>query len=106
MTINSNAKGGRGERDIANSLKKHGFDCRRGQQYSGANGDADVIGLDGIFIECKRVEALSLYKALAQAKGDAKNGDMPVVMHRRNNCEWVVIQPLDDWIELYKEWVK
>lgn len=33
-------------------------------------------------------------------------GEMPVVMHRKNNCEWVVVQPLEDWIELYKEGMK
>lgn len=103
MTINSRDKGCRGERELANKLKEYGFDCRRGQQFCGNNGDADVVGLEGFHIECKRVEALSLYKALSQAKGDAKNGDMPVVMHRKNNCEWVVIQPLETWIEMYKK---
>ncbi len=106
MTINSRDKGCRGERELANKLKEYGFDCRRGQQFCGNNGDADVVGLEGFHIECKRVEALSLYKALSQAKSDAKNGDMPVVMHRKNNCEWVVIQPLETWIEMYKEYQK
>jgi Holliday junction resolvase len=106
MKINSKDKGARGERELANKLKEYGFDCRRGQQFCGANGDADVVGLDGIHIEVKRTERLSLYDALAQAKHDAREGEMPVVMHRKNNCEWVVIQPLEDWIELYKEGMK
>lgn len=101
--MNSRDKGCRGERELANKLKEYGYDCRRGQQYCGANGDADVVGLDGVHIECKRTERLSLYDALAQAKADAKDGEMPVVMHRKNHCEWVVVQPLEDWIELYKE---
>lgn len=103
MPINSRQKGARGERELASKLKEYGYECRRGQQYCGANGDADVVGLDGIHIEAKRVESLNLYKALAQAKSDAKNGEKPVIMHRKNNCEWVVIQPLEDWIEMYKE---
>jgi Holliday junction resolvase len=106
MKINSKDKGARGERELANKLKEYGYDCRRGQQYCGANGDADVVGLDGVHIEVKRTERLSLYDALAQAKHDAREGEMPVVMHRKNNCEWVVIQPLGDWIELYKEGMK
>ena len=106
MPINSREKGKTGERELANKLKEYGYDCRRGQQYCGANGDADVVGLDGIHIECKRTERLSLYDALAQAKHDAREGEMPVVIHRKNNAEWVVIQPLSDWIELYKEWRK
>ena len=104
--MNSRDKGARGERELANKLKEYGFDCRRGQQFCGANGDADVVGLDGVHIEVKRTERLSLYDALAQAKHDAREGEMPVVMHRKNNCEWVAIQPLADWIELYKEGIK
>ena len=106
--LNSRAKGARGERELASKLREYGFkDARRGQQYCGANGDADVIdALPGIHIECKRVEALSLYPALSQAKSDARTGEMPVVVHRRNNCEWVVIQPLEDWIEMYKEFME
>lgn len=103
MAINSKQKGARGERELAQKLRELGFDSRRGQQYCGANGDADVIGIEGVHIECKRVESLSLYTALAQAKSDAKENEKPVIMHRKNNCEWVVIQPLADWIEMYKE---
>ena len=103
MTINSNKKGSRGELELSHKLNEYGFDCRRGQQYCGANGDADVVGLAGVHVEGKRTERLSLYDALAQAKADAKDGETPVVMHRKNHCEWVVIQPLEDWIELYKE---
>lgn len=100
----SRDKGKRGERELASKLREYGYDTRRGQQYCGANGDADVIGLPGIHIECKRTERLSLYDAMAQSKADARKGEMPVVMHRKNNSEWLVIQPLSDWIEMYKEW--
>ena len=102
---NSRNKGANGERELANKLKEHGFDARRGQQYCGANGDADVTGLPGVHLEVKRTETLRLYDALAQAKRDAKPDEMPVVVHRKNNCEWVVIQPLDQWIELYKDYM-
>ncbi len=101
--MNSNQKGKRGERELANYFKKHGYyDARRGQQYCGANGDADVVGLHGIHAECKRVEKLNVYKAMEQAKADAKNGDIPVVFHRKNRKPWIVTMYLEDWIELYK----
>lgn len=99
---NSRNKGAVGERELASKLREYGYECRRGQQYCGANGDADVIGLPGIHIECKRTEKLSLYDAMDQAKRDCKD-QMPVVMHRRNNCEWLAIMRLEDFIELYKE---
>lgn len=102
--VNSRDKGKRGELELARKLREYGYGCRRGQQYCGANGDADVVGLDGIHIECKRVERLDLYGAMAQAKVDARDGEMPVVMHRKNACEWLVTMPLDQWIGLYREW--
>lgn len=102
---NSRNKGARGERELANRLRSYyGFDTRRGQQYSGANGDADVVGLDRIHIECKRVEKLNLYDAMAQAVRDAREDELPTVMHRKNNCEWLVTMRLDDWVDLYREW--
>ena len=101
--MNSRAKGARAERALACRLREHGFDARRGQQYSGANGDADVIGMPGIHIECKHVERLNLYDAMAQSKHDARPGEAPVVMHKKNNCEWLVTMTLDDWVAMYKE---
>jgi Holliday junction resolvase len=96
-------KGKRGERELASILRGYGYDAHRGAQYHGGNDSPDVTGLPGIHIEVKRTEALRIWDALAQAKADAGE-KMPVVMHRRNDCEWIVIQPLKDWIEIYKEW--
>lgn len=101
--MNSRTKGAAGERELARKLQEYGYTCRRGQQYCGAGGDADVIGLTGIHIECKRVERLNLYDAVDQAKRDSRTGEKPVVFHRKNNREWLVTMPLSDWMELYKE---
>lgn len=100
--MNSRNKGARGERELAIKLKEYGYECRRGQQYSGANGDADVIGLPGIHIECKRVEKLNIDAAIKQAANDARPGEIPVVIHRRNRCGWKITMRLEDWIELYR----
>lgn len=100
--MNSRSKGARGERELAKVLRGFGYDCRRGQQYSGANGDADVVGLPGIHIECKRRERLDLYSAIAQSTHDAKKGEMPTVMHRKNDCAWLVTMTLDSFMEMYK----
>lgn len=100
--MNSKDKGARGERELANKLKEYGYKCRRGQQYCGANGDADVVGLKGIHIECKRVERLNIYDAMSQAKADSKADEKPCVFHRKNNCEWLVTMTLDDFMKMYK----
>lgn len=101
--VNSRAKGARAERELANKLKEYGYECRRGQQYSGANGDADVIGLDGIHIECKAVERLNIHDAMKQSKDDAREGEVPVVMHKKNHKPWLVTMELNDFMKLYQE---
>lgn len=85
-------------------LREYGYDARRGVQYKGGADSPDVTGLPGIHIEVKRTERLSLYDAIAQSRHDAGDKEMPVVAHRKNNSEWVMIQPLDGWIELYRAW--
>lgn len=103
MSKASREKGKRGEREVASLLREYGYDARRGQQYHGGADSPDVVGLKGVHIEVKRTERLDLYGALSQSKADAGE-DMPVVIHRRNNSEWVVIQPFKDWIKLYGGW--
>ena len=101
--MNSKQKGNRGEREWASFCREQGFDCRRGQQFCGANGDADVVGLPNIHIEVKRTERLSLYDALGQAQSDSKGKGIPIVAHRKNNCKWLVVMDAEDWFRLYKE---
>lgn len=104
--INSNQKGKAGELELKNILNEYGFQTRRSQQYCGAAGDADVVGIDGIHIECKRVENLNVDKALDQAIEDAKNNDIPVVMHRKNRKKWKVTLLLEDFQLLLKTYLE
>ncbi len=101
--MNSRQKGVSGERELANKLKEYGFECRRGQQYCGANGDADVVGLPGIHIECKRVERLNIPEAMKQAVRDADIANIPAVFHRKNRDGWFVTMRLEDWIKMYAQ---
>ena len=95
-------KGKRGEREFALICRSYGYtDARRGQQYCGSHGDADVIGLPGIHVEVKRVERLDLLGAMSQAIGDARDGELPIVAHRKNNCGWLITMRLDDWFAIY-----
>ena len=103
MSKFSRDKGKRGEREVALILREHGFEARRGQQYCGANGDADVVGVPGLHIEVKRTEKFRMYQALDQAINDAREDELPVVFTRKNNCDWVACLRLDDFMELFKE---
>lgn len=107
MAVNSKRKGKTGELELARKLREYGYNARRTVQYNGKaeDGEADLQGLPGIHIECKRVEQLSLYKAIDQAKRDSAGSDkLPAVFHRKNNCEWLVAMPLDSFIKIYKEY--
>lgn len=100
--MNSRQKGARGERELAELLRAYGYDARRGQQYSGANGDADVTGIDGFHIECKRVEQLNIYKAMEQSERDAREGEIPIVCHRKDRKRWLVTIRFDDFMGVIK----
>ena len=89
---NSKKKGARGEREFCHFLKEElQIKARRGQQYSGNPEAPDVVtSLDGVHFEVKRTETLSLYKAMEQAIGDSGE-NIPVVAHKRNRKEWLII---------------
>ena len=99
----SRRKGAVGERELAAVLTGEGFDAVRGRQFRGGADSPDVIvpSLD-VHFECKRTERLSLYDALAQARSES-GGKLPIVAHRRNNCEWVAILPLTDLLAILRE---
>lgn len=64
----------------------------------------DIVGLDYIHCEVKRVQALNLEEAMEQAKRDSKDNQLPAVFHRKNNKKWKVTMELSSWIELYNSY--
>ena len=108
MPINSRSKGKRGELELVRLIKENGYEARRTAQYCGKTGEAaDVIGLPGVSIECKRVEKLNIYDAITQAQRDAEaagRGDLPAVFHRKNNCPWLVTMTAESFFTIYREW--
>ena len=109
--MNSRRKGKTGELSLVKKLKEYGYDVRRGVQYCGANGDADVVGIDHMHIECKFTANGhgSTYDWLEQAKRDAKPDEVPVVMHKKvskqdRGNEWLVTMRLDDFMALWSEY--
>ena len=102
---NGTQKGKRGELELAALLREWGFDARRGQQFSGASGDADVVSsIPWLHIEVKRQEALNLRAALEQAAKDAAGAQgcprTPVVLHRSNRTAWLATMALTDLLAL------
>ena len=104
--VNSREKGKRYERHVASLFRAEGYDARRGQQYSGANGDADVVGVRGIHIECKHHERGHglVYEWLEQAKRDARDDELSVVITAKNYYPDIVDMDYKDWIQMFREW--
>lgn len=101
----SKEKGKRFERTVANKFKEYGFDARRSSQYCGINGDADVIGAPKLHLECKAVESLNIYNAMTQSVRDAREGEIPVVVHKKSRRPILVTLGFDDFMEIYKGWL-
>jgi len=97
MGMKSKRKGKTGELELAGELARlFGVECRRSQQFCGSDGDADVVGLPGLHVECKRTESLRLWAAIEQASSDAAADATPMICHRANGKPWVAIIRLDD----------
>ena len=97
MSRMSRNKGKRGEREAAAELNRlFGLEARRAQQYCGDAGDADLIGIEGIHVEVKRVERFHIHPALEQADSDRKAGETPLVLTRQNGKSWVACCYLED----------
>ena len=105
--MNSKRKGGEGERQWAAFCREHGFtEARRGVQFKGGFDSPDVTGLPGIHQEVKRVEKLNIHEAMKQSIRDSEGKALPIVAHRRNREEWLVTMRAEDWMEIYKAWLK
>lgn len=105
MAINSRTKGKRGELEIVHFMKRFGFDAKRSQQYCGLQGDADVVGVPYLHLEIKRVEALNLDKAMEQSIRDAREGEIPTVVHRKDRQDWKITLSLEDFMPMYLAWI-
>lgn len=102
--INSRAKGARNELLLAHKLQEYGYEARRGQQFSGLQGDADVVGVPHLHLECKAVQKLNLDKAMEQSIRDARKGEIPVVVHRKDRQDWKITLALDDFMPMFQAW--
>ena len=109
--INSRRKGKTGELALVRKLKEYGYEVRRSQQYAGANNDADVVGIDGLHIECKYTANGHgmCYDWVAQADRDSRDEEVAVVMHKKVSKEdrgnkWLVTMSIDDFIKIWQEY--
>lgn len=105
MPINSRDKGARYERKVANMLKEEGYEAERGCQHSGGRDSPDVKhNATRLHVEAKNVEKLNIWKALEQSKRDAGDGEIPIVVFKRNRSKDYVALPWKEFMEMFKAW--
>jgi hypothetical protein len=46
---------------------------------------------------------MNVHAVMAKAKKQAREGDIPVLIHRRNDTEWLVTMRAEDWAPFYAE---
>ena len=99
--INSKQKGARNEREVAEILRKHGFEARRSAQYCGNTGEAaDVTSNFPFHIEVKHQETLQIDKWWEQAVNDAKEKP-PLLVFRKNHQKWRVVLDFETFLSLF-----
>lgn len=91
MARASREKGKRGEREVRDLLREHGFDARR----DGRLDDDLAHNVAGFHFEVKRRETLALPAWTTQAERDAGPDRVPVVVYRRNSEPWRASLPFD-----------
>ena len=102
----SRDKGARGERMLRDALREREFDeATRGFVW---NHTSDIVNLKDIHVECKFVEKLNIRQALAQAEEESekRQDGMPTVFSKTSRKPWIVTMNLDDWVKLYKAYLR
>ena len=105
MGRSSQRKGRAGEIELAKILDRCGIRAAPGPPLNYGT-VPDVIGIDGIHAEVKRVERLNVPEAMAQSIRDSEKfqDGRPALFHRRNRGKWLVTMQLDDWVQMYSKW--
>ena len=95
-------KGANAEREVAELIRKHGLEARRGFVFCR---ESDIVGLDGFHIEVKRQESYRLDEWMEQSIKDAAKRDegIPIVVFRKSRKPWRVLIDFEQFLELVKE---
>ncbi len=110
MGAMSREKGARGEREVAGMFRDAGFAVVRTPNSGGLHVPGDLVGLDGISVEVKRSERWDVPGWLRQTHEQAGDGELPVLIFRRNRTEindpaglWHVAIPLGAFLSMLAE---
>jgi len=93
-------------------LSGGGRSFARGLNGDSVGGSADIIGTPDLWVEAKRTEKFSPYKAMEQAEAGIEghqSDEFPTIINRRNRMktgESLVCMRMNDWLKLYDAYLK
>lgn len=96
----SRDKGAQFERDVQDMARAHGFRAARRAFASGAQGGADLTGIPGVALECKRAERIELRSWWQQTANAADAGETPVLALRWSRGPALAVLELDELLAL------
>lgn len=102
MGASERRKGAVGEREVATIFREADLEVDRVPNSGGLKVKGDLTGLEGFHLEVKRQEKIAIWACLAQARKEAPDGDVPLLIFRRSHSEWHACLPLSDLITLLK----
>lgn len=102
MPRKSRRKGARGEREVAKLLRETGTD-ETAHRGSFSDSGCDIKATIPYHFEVKRTEVPALYSAFKQACRDADILKVPVVVHRKNEGEWMAFLRFEDLLTLMRD---
>jgi len=102
MSARARRKGARGELEVLELLRAHGWTHAHRNFGSGSAGGGDVTdGPAGVVLEVKRhAGRLDLPAAIRQAEAACGPHDLPVVCRRRDGEPWRATLPLEALLDL------
>jgi hypothetical protein len=104
--VQQRAKGKRGELELRNLLRKHGYETakRTAMLQTTTGSEAADVSCDQLPIwwECKRTEKCQPRAFLAQACKDCDKESLPVVCHKANHQPWTAILLAEDLLFILK----
>lgn len=104
MSGKEQRKGRDAELELVRKLHEYGYTSVHAGNPMNFGTEPDIVGLDGIHVECKRHEGERMTEWLTQARADSEkfgDGLLPAVFWRKNRGRWIVAMDLVDWITLY-----
>tara|TARA_R110000824_G_scaffold170544_1_gene347925 strand:+ start:141 stop:695 length:555 start_codon:yes stop_codon:yes gene_type:complete len=103
----SRNKGARLERDAATWLEEvTGIKFRRALDQYQASSGKDLEGDSPLVVQVKGGKSPRIWQAYAEAEGEAKSGEVPIALIKRDRYPWLVVLNREDYAPMLAAWLR